>query len=366
MPHVSVKTVLAGALTAVLAVSAPLALNAQADKAHALLDKVTAVNGLTGADAWHIKANYTLYDPAKGTVTSQGTFEEWSTGPWNYHRIYTEKKISAEEWSAGHGKMFKSKEPKLDLSSLDMNVAQPLTNPLALTSNFKPDVALKGVAGNFNGEILNCLSAADPAAAAHGLNPDLLFERYCFDVKDSTLRYTTTSTTMTAFSEFKPLGSRQVATKIEVKPYNKLGAQLEITLLEPRPAGSDALVAPAAKGTAPMAWPHQPGDAPLVPAKITQCDYSMAARDAHELGMVMIPVVIQKNGSVKLNSPAHAMGPWHLASAAEDCIGSWKFQPFLLDGQPTETSDTLIYTFDLKPFDGKIGIASQTPAPPAK
>lgn len=365
MPHVSVKTVLAGAMAAALAVSAPLALHAQADKAHALLDKATALNGLTGADAgaWHIKANYTLYDPAKGIVTSQGTFEEWSTGPWNYHRIYTEKKISAEEWSAGHGKQFKTKDAKLNLTSLDASVAGPLTNPLAKAANFKPGVELKAVAGKFDGEVLDCINAADPAAAANGLNPDLIFERFCFDVKDSTLRYATTSNTITAFSEFKPLGSRQIATKVQVKPYNKLGADLVIDLLEALPAGSDALVAVNPKAV-PAPWPHQPDDAPLVPVKITECSYPMAARNNREFGPVSIPVIIQKNGSVKGNG--YPMGPQNLAMAAGDCIGSWKFQPFLLDGQPTDTSYTLIYTFDLKPWDGKIGIASQTPAPPAK
>ena len=77
------------------------AARAQGDEAHEALDKGVKVNGLTGADAqpWHIKANYTLYDPAKGSVIESGVFEEWSTGPWTWHRTYTEKKNTVSEWS---------------------------------------------------------------------------------------------------------------------------------------------------------------------------------------------------------------------------------------------------------------------------
>jgi hypothetical protein len=76
----------------------------------------------------------------------------------------------------------------------------------------------------------------------------------------------------------------------------------------------------------------------------------------------MIPVVIKKDGSVKSNG--FAMGPQHLAMAAGDCVGNYKFEPFKIDGEPVEVSDTLIYNFDGKAFNGKIGIASQPPPPP--
>ena len=365
MRSLSLKSVLPIAFASILACLAPLAMQAQSDKAHGILDQGVKVTGLTGADAapWHIKANYTFYDPMKGTETESGTFEEWWSSPWTWHRVYTEKKLSGEEWSTSHLKQFKRKDNKLDVVALDQKVANPLTNPLLLAANYKPDVEMTGVAGLVEGEALNCVSATSPAAHANGLNPDLLFPRFCLDIKDSTLRYTTTSTTMTAYSDFKPMGSRQVATKVAVKPYNKLAAALEITQLEALPAGSDAQLAPAPK-TIPQAWPHQPGDPALVPVKITECAYTMDARTKQEVGMVYIPIVIQKNGSVKVNG--YPSGPPDLASSASDCVSNWKFQPFMLDGEAVVVSDTALYDFDGKPFKGSVVLVSQAPAPAAK
>ena len=164
---------------------------AQSDNPHAVLDKGAKASGLTGADvpAWHIKANYTLYDPAKGSVTESGTFEEWYTGPYTWHRVYTEKKQNASEWSTGHVKQFKVKDGKLDLARLDQAVARPLVDPVFQAVNYKPSVEMAFQAGTFEGLTLDCVSAANPGQAAGAINPDALFPRLCFDIKDNTLRF---------------------------------------------------------------------------------------------------------------------------------------------------------------------------------
>ena len=365
MKHVYLSSILPVAFAAAALLSSVPATQAQSAPAHAVLDKGVKATGLTAADApaWHIKADYTIYDPGKGTVTESGTLEEWWTAPWTWHRVYTEKKLSASEWSVTHSKQFKFKDNKLPTDMLDQKVAIPITDPLFQAVNFKPEVEMTGQAGKLGDDVLNCVAAADAVKAASPINPDLLYPRFCFDVKDSTLRYLTNSNTIYAYTEFKPLGARQVATKLEVKPYTKLGETVVITLLEPLSAGDQAQVAPAPK-TIPQPWAHQPNDPPLVPVRITECAYPMAARDKSEFGMVTIPVVIKKDGSLKNNG--FPMGPYDLANAASDCIGNWKFQPFILDGEATEVSDNLLYNFDGKAFNGKIGIASQPPPPPAK
>jgi len=360
MKHLYLRLALPAIFSATVLFSGIPSILAQSASAHAILDKGIKATGLTAADApaWHIKADYTLYDPAKGTVTQSGTLEEWWTGPWTWHRVYTEKKLSGSEWSVTHSKQFRFKDNKIDVLSIDQKVAIPLTDPLFQAANFKPEIEMTGQAGKLGDDVLNCVAATDAVKAASAINPDLLYPRFCFDIKDSSLRYITNSTTVYAYTEFKPLGSRLVATKLEVKPYNKLGASIAITLLEPLSAADQAQIAPAPK-TIPQPWAHQPSDPPLVPVKITECAYPMAARNNSEFGMVSIPVVIRKDGAVKNNG--YPMGPPDLANAANDCIGNWKFQPFLMDGEATEVTDTLLYNFDGKPFNGKIGIASQPP-----
>jgi hypothetical protein len=60
------------------------------------------------------------------------------------------------------------------------------------------------------------------------------------------------------------------------------------------------------------------------------------------------------------------MGPQHLAMAAGDCVGNYKFEPFKIDGEAVDVSDALLYDFENRAFDGKVGIASEPPPTPVK
>ena len=327
-----------------------------------VLDKGLAITGLTGKDvpAWHIKANYKL---SNGNSTESGTLEEWSTGPYTWRRTYTEKKLSASDWSLTRVQHVQTRESKLNLTQLDQRVATVLTNPLYQADDLKPDIQLDGRAGTFAGLVLDCVIAADSVRAASKIDPNVLYPRFCFDVKDATLRYIHTPISLISYTEFKPLGNRQVATKVNMNMGGKTAADLEVTLLEPLATADQAQVAPSGN-TVPLPYAHQPGDAPLVPVRITECAYPMDARDAQEHGVVVIPVVIRKDGSVKSNGPA--MGPQHLAMAAGDCVGNYKFEPFKIDGEAVDVSDALLYDFENKAFDGKVGIASEPPPTPVK
>jgi hypothetical protein len=327
-----------------------------------VLDKGLAITGLTGKDvpAWHIKANYKL---SNGNSTESGVLEEWSTGPYTWHRTYTEKKLTASDWSLAHTQRVQAKDSKLNLTQLDQRVATVLTNPLNQAESLKSDTALDGQAGTFAGLVLDCVIAADSVRTASKIDPNVVYPRFCFDVKDATLRYIHTPVSLIGYTEFKPLGNRQVATKVNVNMGGKTAADLEITLLEPLAAADQAQVIPSGN-TVPQPYVHQPGDAPLVPVRITECAYPMDARDAQEHGVVTIPVLIKKDGSVKSNGPA--MGPQHLAMAAGDCVGNYKFEPFKIDGEAVEVSDALLYDFENRAFDGKVGIASEPPPMPVK
>jgi hypothetical protein len=332
---------------------------------HAVLDKGAKATGLTGADvpAWHLKANYTLYDLRSGKPTETGTLEEWATGPHAWHRVYTEKKQTAQEWSTGPAKQVKSKDSKLDLARLNEAVGRPLIDPVFYAPNYKPSVEMSMQAGTFSGLTLDCVLPSNPSQAAGNINPDVLFPRLCFDIKDASLRFITTSDTMTVYSDFKPMGSRQVATKLEIKPYNRLGTEVDITTLEPLGAADQAQVTPPGNAVE-LPYAHQPSDTPLVPVHISECTPPVEAFSQGEHGPVSIPIVIKKDGSVK--TIGSATGPQHLSLAIDGCANSYKFEPFKIDGQPVETSDVLIYDFETKPFTPTMVTLASQPPPPAK
>ncbi len=349
---------------ALLSSAAMMVAAAQAPTARSVLNEGMKTTGLAGADApaYHLKANYTLYDIRSGKETESGTLEVWSSGSGVWHREYTEKKNSASEWSTSPISQVATKGARLNLNALNMEVAQPLLDPMHLAARYPADLELTGQAGTFSGVVLNCVTVTYPTIAAQGMNPDMLFPRYCFDAKSGVLRYTTTSTVITAFTGFKTVGSRQVATKVQIKPYNRLGEDLEVTMLEPLPAGSDAMLKPAGK-TVDFPLAHEPGDPPLVPVHVAECEYPIEARNNQIFGVVSVPVVIEKDGKVKGNGPA--MGPYQLSHAAEDCVTNYRFQPYMVNGQPVVVSDAIEYNFDGKPYqglNGTITIASQSPA----
>ncbi len=336
-------------------------INAQA---HAILDKGIKAAGFSAPDAqpWHIRANYSLFDP-KGVAYETGVLEQWWSAPWAWRRNYTEKKVSGTEWSVSHTKQFKSKandDNRVDYGQLDQRIANALTNPLSQAENFKSEFAMDGTAGTFSGLVLNCVNIEAPERYFPKVAPDSIFPRYCFDVKDSSLHYLLTTDTLVTYSEFKLLGTHTVATKMDVAVHGRLVASAQITLLEPLAAADQSLLTPAANAV-PLPYVHQASDPPLVPVRIASCPIPLEALDKQERGPVAVPVVIRKDGSVKVNG--FPMGPWELGRSTADCVSGYKFEPFKVDGDAVDVSDSIIYVYDGKPFKGQIGYGSQPPPP---
>jgi protein TonB len=80
--------------------------------------------------------------------------------------------------------------------------------------------------------------------------------------------------------------------------------------------------------------------------------YPMKAKKAHVGGTVVLHAIIDKDGSVeKLQAVS---GPQMLQQAAVDAVSQWVYEPYLLNGVPTEVDTTITVNF-------KLGSA---PAPP--
>ncbi len=73
--------------------------------------------------------------------------------------------------------------------------------------------------------------------------------------------------------------------------------------------------------------------------------YPPEARSAHITGLVVVRIVIDKNGGV-LNAD-YVSGPPMLVPAAIEAIKQWKYQPFLLNGETVEVETTVEINFIL-------------------
>jgi protein TonB len=77
----------------------------------------------------------------------------------------------------------------------------------------------------------------------------------------------------------------------------------------------------------------------------TQPVYPPLAKQAHVSGTVMIQATVSKTGSVV--NPKVVSGPPLLQQAALDAVKTWRFKPYMLDGEPTEVETTVNVTFAL-------------------
>jgi len=77
----------------------------------------------------------------------------------------------------------------------------------------------------------------------------------------------------------------------------------------------------------------------------TQPVYPPIARAAHMQGTVTLHAIISKTGTIeKLEAVS---GPEMLRGAATDAVKSWRYKPYLLNGEPTEVDTTVIVNFNL-------------------
>ena len=221
-------------LQVLIALTLSITTHAQSTDPRDFLTKGIASNGLTGTDvpAWHLKANYTLFDSASGKPNEAGTLEEWYLNPSTWLRVYTEKSGTSSEWSTARATQFRLKDNQLNLAELDRRVAIPLTDPTEVTTNLRHAAAFKLEPGYFRSVSLRCVVAANPSQAAGPIDPEVLLPRMCFDTEKSTLRFVKINNVLIMYALFKPWGKRSIATKVDVRPSNHDGSEIEITTLE--------------------------------------------------------------------------------------------------------------------------------------
>jgi TonB family protein len=100
--------------------------------------------------------------------------------------------------------------------------------------------------------------------------------------------------------------------------------------------------AKASMGARPQA--HVPADvmAKLVSHRVDP-DYPEAARPANLQGVIVLDVVVGRDGSML---DMHALnGPDVLAEAAMEALRWWRFEPYRVDGQPVVVETTVAMEF---------------------
>jgi hypothetical protein len=320
-----------------------------------LLEEGQKANSLQGDDLkpWHLKAEYQILEQGVPKPVP-GTFEEWYAGPFQWKRAYTspEAQLTGAEWAASRTAHYHAKpktEDGFDASRLHLRVTQPVVAPLYQAGYIKPEFSMDIGRVNAGTVVLNCVSVANAARYADPNNPDFILPTMCFD-PDKHLRLVSSGDTSIQFDDFQMFQDRAVARDVKIFVHGQLNAAIKVTLLQALSPSDADVVKPPSNAVA-EAYAIEPG-LPM-PESVFEVGASIPIPpDGFPFrGTVSVPVILQKDGTVKINHD----GPrgWvrqDVVDAVARAVVKWKYKPYLLDGQPIEVGFSVQYVVDGKPF----------------
>lgn len=320
--------------------------------AHKILADGLRLNALAGdgLQPWHIKIDYQLRT-STGKPTS-GSLEEWNDDAYRWKRTYSgsEPPLEGSQWSISRTKQFQteSKAYPFRHQLLNLRIARPVLDPLYQAANIKPDFQMQIQKTTTAGLTLFCVSVVDAARYAPKTDPDWLFPTYCFDAQLH-LHLVVAGKTTVQFLDLQPFQNRMVARKVQVIENGLLISQMTVSTLESwSPVNNNLLDPPNSAVSQP--YTIEPGQPP--PEAVYQVGASIPILDGGQVfrGSVHVPVLIQKDGSVKINDSAPFSPYQALEDAISNAVKKWRFKPYLVDGQPVEVAYGINYLVDGKPF----------------
>jgi hypothetical protein len=326
--------------------------------AHSILNTGIKTSSLKaeGLKPWHMKVDLQLTPPGKSKPES-ASLEVWSMGPYQWKRVYTgkDRQYYGSEWSVTRFEQYRTKpdDGGFDPSRLNEHTARPVIDPFYLAGNIQPNYEMTIKSASVDGATLKCVVVENPSAYdVDPTNPDTLFPTACFD-KDMHLRAVSASDEVVKFDDVQPFQNRSVARDVKVLIKGAQVAEMKVTLLEEW-TGADAAQLKPGKGTVSEPYRIEPGMPQ--PESVHEEGFPPPTKNGGKFeggslyysGMIKVPIVIKKDGSVKVNTK-EMMADDRVKDAAEDAIDHWKFKPYLVDGQPVEVGYTVHYNLD-KPF----------------
>jgi hypothetical protein len=327
--------------------------------AHRILNTGIATSSLKaeGLKPWHMKVDLQLTQPGKSKPDS-ATLEVWSMGPYQWKRVYSgkDRQYYGSEWSVSRFEQYRTKpdDGGFDPLRLDEHTARPVIDPLYLAGNIKPNYEMTIKSASVDGAALKCVLVADPSAHdVDQANPVYMFPTVCID-NDLHLRAVSASDMVVKFGDVQPFQNRFIARDVKVIVKGVQVAESKVTLLEEW-TGADAALLKPGKGTVSEPYRIEPGMPQ--PESVHEAGFPPPTKNdggkfgggsLYYSGKIMVPIVIKKDGSVKVIAK-EMMAEQPVKDAAEDAIDHWKYKPYLVDGQPVEVGYTVSYNLD-KPF----------------
>lgn len=300
--------------------------------------------GGTSMKPWHMKGAYQLYDES-GNPTQQGTYEYWQESPKVYRSSWNRTDATRTEWHTLDGKpVYKATGERLFYfeHELETLLFSPVPDPATLDS----------VGLELNRDQLETGKVKLPCAEikartrSNGTTPILVGVaegQYCFDPTVPVLRIEHLfNSVYVAFNKLTRIQNRILAQEITITDgLHKLlvfnaGEEDEL------PNGN-AIASPPADAIHALTERHSSPSEGLLLKKVPPV-YPPLAKAAHINGVVVLDIIIGKDGRVKDIRVLKTSSPL-LTSASKDAVAQWVYAPFIQDGQSQEVNTIVNVVF---------------------
>ena len=285
---------------------------------------------------WHLKASYQLYD-LKGNPTEKGTWEYWWASPKVNRMSWTRKGAEHTTWTTADGSIF-YKDSGAPLKYFEGNLNSYLFYPLPPRSLLDSGGNKLGIKTVGNGsQTRTCVTT-----------PDM----YCFDPPTNALLTVHKDIFTTGYGQIVKTQGRYLARQLVVF----VGKVTAFSVAADDPdfiEATDPALTPAADSAVKPDAPKQVTEGHSAvgilfgnPLKHTPPEYPLSSKEQGEQGVVILEAKIGKDGKIK-DLDVIAAPSLPLANAAINAVKTWRYSPYLLNGQPVEVDTTINVNFTL-------------------
>ncbi|HTW46649.1 MAG TPA: energy transducer TonB [Acidobacteriaceae bacterium] len=302
------------------------------------------VNGLHGLDGkpWHIHASFQVLDDKKQPVDS-GTLEEWWAGAEKYKIALESRRIRQTRYVLGG---------RIAIVGSQMEPDYPFNLMIPALQNPLPDEAwaalmtLSWQHTRMRDEELDCIVAQSPLTdtARNGSGES----RYCFQQSSPAVRLSFLGATSYAYDSITQFDGRFVAQGIRIASAGKLASEVDVHVdsLDDLGPVSNADFSPPVAGAGsaePLGIPGRVIQGNRISGK--EPKYSGSARARRIQGTVVLLATIGKDG--KLTDLEVVSGPPELQEPSLKAVRTWRYRPYLLNGDPVEVETQINVNFQL-------------------
>ncbi len=291
---------------------------------------------------WHLKLDVTLYDE-NGKNPISGTIERWNADNGN-RTVFTFG--DAKRIVLNDGDKYYAAHSGPEVPALADGVLEAVLSPGPSSHEVEassPELQTE----NFGKVKLDCIMLSE-SILHRGQIALGLFPTYCMDPGGEVLRATFNFGSYTLLrNNISDFQGHDVANSLALIQGQKTRvAEAKVTALEIfSPTADQFAPDDALKSATAVAKVSGKVIAGHITKKATPI-YPASARQAHIGGTVLLQAIIGRDGHIRYLRPISAPDT-DLALAAIDAVRQWTYQPYLLNGEPTEVDTTITVNFNL-------------------